>query len=294
MSRNFTRYRSSDPTDPWFRVGTVFVDTTTLVTAILVITSIVASLNSSFALTMALFPRDVLQGYVWKIFTWPLVNEISFFGLLSFFFFWWFGSALEKDIGRFRMMRLLLWLTVTLGLLAVGLGSAFSGALVLAGLHSISTIVLLLYIAERPGVKFFFGIPGWVIAGIIFLLDLLQSIRLGTPYFLHFIIGLLAAALIAKACGLLVMYDAVPNLNPRGSGAGRPRKKKAPKGGPATVTQGPWAGSSAVAPPRDPRKAAIEDRLDTILDKISDSGMDSLSPTERDELMRLRDQLRGS
>jgi hypothetical protein len=65
----------------------------------------------------------------------------------------------------------------------------------------------------------------------------------------------------------------------------KPKRPKRSSSGP-TVVQGPWQPTGAAPVSRD--QAA----LDALLDKISASGMDSLTDHEREQLMVLRDRLR--
>ena len=98
---------------------------------------------------------------------------------------------------------------------------------------------------------------------------------------MNFALGLLLTALVAKGLGLLSEWNAVPRLAVRRK---RPKKQKRSSG--PTVVQGPWQPSQSA--PVSRAQAA----LDALLDKISASGMDSLTDQEREQLMVLRDRLR--
>ena len=89
---------------------------------------------------------------------------------------------------------------------------------------------------------------------------------------------------MARAVGLLAERSWIPQVRCPASGASqaaaRPAQRR-PDGRPGTV-------AAAGAPPVSRDQAA----LDALLDKISDSGMDSLTDGEREQLMILRDRLR--
>ena len=61
----------------------------------------------SLPLALSYSPGAVAGGEVWRPLTWPLANDLSLWGVLNLFFFWYFGSELEQMVGRTRMLWLL-------------------------------------------------------------------------------------------------------------------------------------------------------------------------------------------
>jgi hypothetical protein len=173
--------------------------------------------------------------------------------------------------------------TVGLGLLwvaVVELGPRFG---LLFSLNQLELMVLLVFIAEYPHRRFFFNIPGWVIGAIIVGISVLSYV--GNRQWLllmNFALGLLLTAIVARSLGLMSEWRGVPSLRIRRS----PRPKRQRRASGPTVVQGPWHASG---PPPVSRDQAA---LDALLDKISASGMDSLTDQEREQLMILRDRLR--
>jgi hypothetical protein len=285
--------------DGWFRLGSIEVTTTVLVLVLTIVSVLewafegnVGPLQSHLALD----PDSVVSGQVWQLVTWPLAYPfgIGLFDLLAIFFFYYFGNEIERLLGRKKMAWFLGLVTVGLGLLWVPFveGTAISngtgsGGLTLSTINQLELMVLLVFIAEYPQRRFFFNIPGWVIGAVIVGLYVLGYVgNREWLLLLNFALGLVLTALVAKSLGLLSEVRQVPRLR----GPARARKPKrsrgAPKGGPGTVVAGPW--QPREVPPVSRDQAA----LDALLDKISASGMDSLTDHEREQLMVLRDRLR--
>jgi hypothetical protein len=175
--------------------------------------------------------------------------------------------------------------TLGLGLLwvaVVELGPRFG---LLFSLNQLELMVLLVFIAEYPRRRFFFNIPGWVIGVVIVAISVLGYVgNRDWLLLLNFVLGLALTAVIARSLGLMAELTWVPNLAIR-------RKPKKPRrsrrsGGEGTVVPGPW--QPAPTPPVSRDQA----ELDALLDKIHESGMDSLTDQERQQLLVLRDRLR--
>jgi hypothetical protein len=287
--------RGSD--DGWFRLGSIEVTTSVLV-IVLSIASVIewAFEGNSGAVQseLSLTPDDVVTGRIWQLLTWPLAYPygVGLFGILAIAFFWYFGTQIESLLGKKKMAWFLGMITVGLGLIWVLLveltgisNGVLSGAFQLNGINQLELMVLLVFIAEYPQIRFFFNIPGWVIGVVIIAIYVLGYVgNRQWLYLINFLLGLLLTALVARAWGLMSEWGRIPQVrlrrNPRPQ-----RQRKRSSSGP-TVVQGPW--QPAETPPVSRDQAA----LDALLDKISASGMDSLSDGEREQLMILRDRLR--
>lgn len=303
---SFSRLGPGDD-ESWFRIGTLEVTTTWLVTFISIFGVIVSAFVPSLMVAMALFPQEVLHGQVWRLITWPLVNDPSrtIWTVLTIFFFWYFGTQLERNLGRIPFARFLAWLTLALSIVAVALSALLNSAQpILAGLSSIQLIVVLLFIGEHPTARFFFNIPGWVIAAVLVGIQVLAYVGAlaagqggAGVLLLNLLIGLLVAAALARRYGMLDEVPVINSLPGGGPAAPRPTRQRRPRRqsrrqarrhGSATVTPGPWGAASSSAAGSD------RARLDALLDKIHASGMDSLSKKERQELTDLSRRLRDS
>ena len=278
--------RGSD--DGWFRLGSIEVTTTVLV-VVLAIASVVewAFEGNLGPLQSHLYldPHSVVSGQVWRVLTWPLAypGGIGLLDAFAIFIFWYFGTEIEALLGKKKMAWFVCLITVGLGLLWVAVVELSTVYGTLSSVNQLELMVLLVFIAEDPHRRFFFNIPGWVIGAIIIGISVLSYTgNRQWLLLLNFALGLLLTAMVARSLGLMSDWHAVPSLrihrNPR------PRRRRRASG--PTVVQGPWQ------PPAGPPVSRDQAALDALLDKISASGMDSLSAQEREQLMILRDRLR--
>lgn len=285
--------------DGWFRIGSLEFTTVVLVVALAVVSVIEWAFEGSLGPVqthLVLTPDDVIHGQVWRLVTWPIAYPagIGFFDIFAIFLFWYFGTEIEALLGKKKMAWFLGLVTVGLGLLWVAFvegtaisNGAASDAFQLSTLSQLQLMMLLVFIAEYPRRRFFFNIPGWVIGAVIVALYVIDYLG-GREWLLllNFLLGLVLTALIARAMGLLSEVTWLPRLAVR-RGPRRPRRSRGSRGttGP-TVVPGPW--QPAPPPPVSKDQAA----LDALLDKISATGMDSLTDHEREQLLVLRDRLR--
>ncbi len=266
------------PNDPWFRVGTVDIGSAALLSLMCVVSVFVYALYKPFLVKLALIPDEVRSGQVWRIFTWPLANGLDrpiLWVIVSIAILWYFGTRLEEQVGRTKFAWYLAALTVIPGLVGTALD------LPQAGVHTIQLIVLLAFIAEYPNVRFFLGIPAWVLGAVYVGAEILQLTgdRAGKQL-IFLLVSLVVAALAGRAVGMHEAYPWIPKV-------GMPHRRRQPKQSrrPAVVA-GPWAGSSTVS--------AAQSELDELLDKISATGINSLSKAEKERLNELSKRLRGS
>jgi len=284
----------SDQEKPWFRIRSYGVGTSDFVAALSLVMMIVYAVSPPFVSALVLTPSDVLRGFVWQLATWPLANGPSFWTIWNAAVFWFTGRQLERELGKGRFGWMLLGITVAGSLLAVLLALGFRvDEPILGGLGTMSMIVVLIFIAENPRMPFFFGIPAWVLGLVIVVLPLLSYV--GARYWiglLHFVLSIVAAAIIAKMAGLLSRYAFVPGsmITPKQRTLGQPRKPRRrseprPTSGGRTVVRGPWVGHE---PP-----AREDEEMDALLDKIMAHGLDSLTGRERKRLEELRQQRRA-
>lgn len=285
--------------DPWFRIGTLDVNTTVLVVLLCVASMFVWALDSSIFENLELSPAAVRDGELWRLFTWPIVNEPTLWTVITIAIFWYFGREVEGMVGRTRFAFLLLLLTVVPGIFGVLLD------IPLAGLEPIELAVFLVFIAEYPFARFFFGIPAWAIGAVIVGIQVLQYMGLRqTERIVLLFVTIATAALTARSMGLAQSLPWIPKIPWPGSGGGGRKRRSSSRGsrGGGEVVTGPWSASSRGGPTRgaplpQPPSVISNERdqaeLDLLLDKISANGMDGLSADEKRRLNELSKRLRN-
>ncbi len=267
-------FQPRSASDSWFQMGRVSVTTTVFATLLVVIGTVVgafAGLVNATAFTPSL---ALQQGQLWRLFTWPFVDTVSIWTIITFLIFWYFGTFLEQTLGKERMAWFLVavWAVTTLAHVVAGI--LLPASTVLYGLRMFQLMILLLFIAEAPQRRFFFGIPAWVLGAVILGLQLLSMVSFRDwGGLLGLLLTLLGVAVFARRIGLLSQYHWLP---------GNPAQKRPTQRRPQQRATRPARGATSKKHQSD------EERMDELLAKISASGMGSLTSKERTELEKLR------
>jgi hypothetical protein len=265
-----------DHSEPWFRMGRIEVTTVVLVILVAVLAGLFWVAVPSLPLQLLYTPEAVADGEVWRLFTWPFANDLSLWTVITLAMFWYFGTDIERLIGRTRMVWLLLgmWASFTAAYTVVALIAGSGRGLY--GLGSIEFLLLLLWIAEYPRRSFFFNIPAWVIGAILVAVQVFGLLAArDIPGLLSLLFSFVLVAIVARAVGLLGEYAWIPGRMVRG----RPVAARAPRVSRSHARQAT-------------RNASDRERLDALLDQINAGGLNSLSESQRRELLKLRDRLR--
>jgi hypothetical protein len=230
-------------------------------------------------------------------------------------FFWWIGHQIEDQIGRVPQAVLLAAMTVIPAILVTLLNVSNDGSgrwdAFSVSVNLLSLGLLCAFALDRPNMPFFFGIPAWVIAGVIVALQALQLI--GARAWAQLLLGafvILIGCFGAAQRGLLADYAWIPRIKalsggpvspygvpgsakPKGKrfGKGRSRGKPKAKGSGNQVVAGPWGGPPETGGGPTPLEQA---ELDVLLDRISAGGIDSLTPHEKARLNALSKRMRDS
>lgn len=262
--------------EPWFRIGRLEVTTVVLVLLVAVGFGLAWVANTSLPMALLYTPDAVASGEIWRLVTWPFANVLDLWTVITLALFWYFGTEIERLIGHIRMVWLLLgmWASLTAAYTVVALFLGGGGGL--AGLGTIEFLLLLLWIAEYPTRPFFFNIPAWVVGAILVgvqVLGLLAARDLSG--LLSLMVSFVLVAIVARAVGLLGEFPWIPGRPVRG----RPVPARAPRAPGASTRQAS-------------RHASDRERLDALLDQINAGGLNSLTESQRRELLKLRDRLR--
>ncbi|SHJ56156.1 Membrane associated serine protease, rhomboid family [Tessaracoccus bendigoensis DSM 12906] len=257
---------------PWFRIGRLEVTTTIAVVLLGAVGMLAWVFAPSAQQWLVYSPQQILSGEVWRLFTWPLADGISLWGLINLALIWLFGRDLEAQIGRAKMIYLFVGIWFALTLMTSLVGLLVSGAAI-AGLQMVEFCLLLLWIAEWPTRRFFFNIPAWVFGLVILALQVLPLLAYRAwGNLLGLFLALALVAINARRLGLLSQYAWIPGApsarTPRRQAAAPKQRKHAE------------------------RKATDSERIDQLLDKINASGIHSLTKSERAELEKLRQRRR--
>jgi membrane associated rhomboid family serine protease len=284
---SFQMPEQRNPSRPWFRIGQLEVTTTVLLTLLGAASLVLWAISQRASLQLALIPELVRQGQVWRLASWPFANQPTLWTIIGLAIFWYFGRELEGLIGRNRFAWLLTFVTIV---------PAVAATLLLipqAGFRPLQFAVFLLFIAQYPFAKFFFGIPAWALGAVLLGLELLQLVGLrDTNGIIFLFASLLTAAVVGRSYGLLEGLGVIPALPLPGSG--RMKKERRPKA-PRPPRSRSRQSETVVAGPWDPPavdRSILQAELDGLLDKISAEGMDSLTADEKRRLNDLSKRLR--
>ncbi len=216
----------------------------------------------------------VLQGQVWRIFTYGLVNPPSLGFVIDMFMIGWFGRELERHFGRRTFLRFYAGLYVLTPLLftLIGLGRPMH----LAG-ETGGFALFIAYATLFPGVAFFFNILAkWIATVLVSLYTLMALAARDLPA----LISLWATTGFAFG---FVRYEQGRLVLPRmGHWFRRPKLRVLPD-----------LPSGKTAPPRERPTGAAKSiaEMDALLDKIAQSGFGSLTAAEREALEHHRAEI---
>jgi hypothetical protein len=278
---------------PWFTIGQLEVTTTVFATLAGAISMVMWSISPALVEAMALLPDRVTSGEVWRLITWPLANSPHPWTIIGLAIFWYFGRELESVTGRNRFAWFLGILTFVPAVVATFL------SVPQAGLRPLQFSIFLIFIAQNPMARFFFGIPAWALGAMFLMLEILQlvGLRLGRSIVFLFV-SLATAAIAARSYGLMERLNFIPTIALPGSEARTKKAASAPRKAPKqpkarkrgeTIVQGPWDAPSG---PHPADRTVLQKEMDGLLDKISAEGMDALSLEEKRRLNELSKLLR--
>lgn len=300
----------------WFKVGTVEVTTSVLVAAVAAITMVLGVFVPGVFRDPLYFEGGLVRsGEVWRVVTWPFSERIDIWPIISMAMMVLVGSEIERELRRRRYA----WLIGALVLLPPLL-SLWAELSVGQGLSQVVGPLFVVYVLWRPGAQWFFGIPLWVLVVVFEVIELLRIFDLRNQGYsiggllTFWAAGIAVAVLGTRAFGITEFHQ-IPKLplpqfvtgdpyakanRQRAKAQKQQMKGTASAGRSGGRTGGPKIGRTPKQPadvipirpePRLDRESQAD--MDTLLDKISATGMDSLSAEERRRLDDLSRRLRG-
>lgn len=157
----------------------VIVHTTTMVLAVLA-----GPLGLESLVAACVFSTSgVLDQFrFWQIFTYAFVPYMgggwwAFMFLIQMAMLWFFGSEVEKFLGR-RTFLIAYGLLLLLPPLLLTVAGIFGVSAVLVGAFSLHFAVFICFVAINPGAQIFFGIAAKWIAAILLAINTLQLISM--------------------------------------------------------------------------------------------------------------------
>jgi membrane associated rhomboid family serine protease len=276
-------YSSSDNNEPvtWVRgyplyaahmIVVVFV-ASMLVTAVLMATNATAPLN-----WLVFRSADVLQGEIWRIATYGLVNAPSLWFVIDMFMIVWFGRELEKTFGRGAFLRFYSCLYLLSPLLLSALGRWLPSQL--AG-QSGGFGLFIAFATLYPNVSMLLNVLAkWVAIILVGIYSLIHMSRRDT-------VGLLTLWSTTGFAFAFVRYQQGRLTLPKFR---FPAKKPQLRVLPDLPAK---SAPKKVVPAKETRAAGTTSmaEIDALLDKIATSGIASLTPKERAKLDAARNDL---
>lgn len=283
----FQPNRFSGGQEPWFRLGTLEVGSAGIVSLVVAVSIFLWAIEGpSHAISSLLWlePLEVRSGQIWRLLTWWMPNQPSLGAIISVVIIFYFGSQLEGALGRIRMAQFLGILVIVPAITSVLVSyTGMVGAVdPLIGARLLNTALLVAFVAYLPSVRFFFGIPGWVLVSVFVGIDILQYLSVRYyPGIIILAVMIGSTLLAAKAFGIAEEVEWIPKIatiGGEGSGylrdsSGRSTKRRRRKGPDLSV----------VDPVSDDQVFEQLD-IDSILDQVSAFGVDSLSAKQKKAL----------
>lgn len=284
---------SRDRTDPWFRLGSVDVTTTVIISFLCVLSFFVYAADKTLLYNLYLIPSQndvtgsVRGGQVWRLLTWPIANQPDIFVVLSVAIFWYLGSRIESQLGRMKFLWLLLLVTLLPSIVAVLLDVQT------AGIRPLEIAIFVVFVCENPKMPFFFGIPAWILGAVFVGIDILQLLGdRQSEQLIVYLVSIVVAVWTARSFGMINDFQWLPQIKLPGGGAQKhsKRRKSASRssgaGSGPVVVDGPWPVQPVYRPMQD------QAEVDQILDKIALVGMDGLTTEEKKRLNDASKRLR--
>ncbi len=293
---NFRPSRFAETGDPWFRIGTFDIGSAGIVSLVVLVSMFVRAaegIGGPFGRLLPYIGPSVRAGEIWRMLTWWIPNEPSLWTVITAVMIYLFGTQLEAALGgKERMGSYLAILILTPPVLAqlidlTGVSGTPTPLIVGIPASLLSSALFYSYIAHIPNAQFFFGIPGWVIGAVFFVIRLLQVIEIrNTALIILVIMALICTLLTAKAFGLAEELDFIPDLR-GGKGASGAAASPTPKRA-RRPRRGRKGGADLSVVPGPPVDNGVDDfdqmGIDEILDQVNAFGMESLSSDQKRKL----------
>jgi membrane associated rhomboid family serine protease len=267
---------TSDDYQPVGWVGRYPVRITTIIVAAFVLgmfaTTIASTAHWDVIPPFAFSTRFFWHGSVWQPLTCVLIQGASFFFLFNVFFFYWAGVEVEKHLGRRRYLTLLGMLLLVPPIFLT-CWSVAGVPWIYYGSYELSVGMFIAFATLYPNVELF----GWVTLKWLAFAGLFLASMQFLPAHDWGSLSVLWGMCLAAFLYLRILAKALPFELPAAVTSLFQRRTKL-----RVVPRE----NAHVTEPED-----IYDSIDPVLDKISKSGIGSLTASERRALDRARNRL---
>jgi len=210
---------------------------------------------------------------VWQFVTYAFVNPPDIFFVLQLVFFAMFGAEVEKYLGRMSFLGLYILLLLAGPILASGLALAGVNE-ALQGSSTMHFAVFIAFVLLYPTAEIFFSLQArWLGIGLLGIFSLQYIANREVPNLV------LLWGQCAAAYGFLRLHGA-------GFRFSLPQRFK-----PSAHKLTPVRSPARKAPRKETEPEEVHESIDPILEKISRSGIASLSRAEKARLERARESL---
>lgn len=254
----------------------------------MILTAILMAASQGVLNALIFTPGNFLRGFVWTPITYWLVNPPSLWLVLSCYFLWNFGEAVERHLGRRSFVRLGVILLLVSPLL-VTLLAFFGPARGCMGMSQWGLGIFIAFATLYPRAQvslILFTVEVRILAAIYVGVNALQHLAARDWTGLVILAGLVGTAVA------YIRYEQGALTLPQMPGFGRQQRPARPA---VKNPPGRSSGEGIPKPAAPAEKKAARPRrspaVDDILDKISRDGMHSLTPEERKILDRASEDL---
>jgi membrane associated rhomboid family serine protease len=270
---------TADDYKPVTWVGRYPVDVTTLLVGVhaiaMVIGSLLIAMRNGWIVDGLLFDSaQVLEGgQVWRILTYAFVHAPSIWFVLHLVMLFFFGREVERHIGSRAFMTLygVLWIAPALLLTVWGLAA---GRIVYGDSDALHFGIFIAFAAIYPSAELIFRIQAKWMAIVFAAISVLQYLAANAwPQLAVFVLSVAIAWQFIRMRGIGGEMEWWSSL--KGKLQPKPKFQVVPRAAPRRAVE-----------PED-----VHVSIDPLLEKISKSGINSLTPSERKALDRARAEL---
>ncbi len=257
--------RTSD--SHWFRVGTIDVTTTVLITALACVSMFLFAASPHLLTPLDFNSDDVLHGQIWRFVTWPFDNPPAIQVAINIAMYWYFGSYLERLMGRSRFLRFTALLILLPTILTLMFAIAIGHGLAVQGMGLLTPGIIAAFCAAMPGAQSFFGIKLWVLGAVYLGISVLALLGLRDWVTLLFLLLMVGIGLVGARSYGISGVAWIPRIPLPALLTGDTTRREVKKEKRATHL-----------------KVVREVDMDKLLDKIAEQGIGSLTDDERRRL----------